>query len=995
MRIGARRRGFLLAGLVFLIAIVGVAAWFLLDQKPGKADIRQALDEATDALSWPGRDIETAATTLATPEAAADFLRNHVRETAYPGAVFDPSEILALRTGNRIDRARLLEALILAMGLDARLISDGSPSALVVMPPEAFPAAYQKLVDVLEIDRAAVMAARAADLADTRSGLENRFAVSEARLREVFELPSYEVGPQVAVPRVWVETTDSEGNQRRLGLGAAEPPVLGETYIADPATLSLRLMGIGRDGRRHTLLEYDGPVRAALNLSFQPNVGPADAFGKPPAPETVAAWAPVLSYGETVVSGRVFTPAGELPPDNDGAAPLAPQTDPSAPEIDDLALIGIDTSAWPEIRARLSASLPDDTPWQAAYLKLSDGGTPKHLRVSELPLDSVGARPLVLMIDTSASMAEGWRAFHARDLARAVLEELPDGIPLQIVSISGEAPRTTREMAPLSDRDEAIEQIDATFILNNALPLSAAVDALTSDTSDPLNMLFLGDGAVADPGAVAEVLADRNAQIFSVAIGASTTGYAEMGSAWSWNSEDAPEGIAATLVSALDNKLEIAWTAPEGTPEEVREVSIAPAAGRGPPIETTYVVPEAAAPVLDDRIAALALELTLPGQEGSVDVQRPLLTLGPEASPWGLEMQGRIGIAPGPSPDRVLAGAYLDEWRALFDAQQAAAENRALALPSPGPGVATMQRIDGLFALAEMANDGALATSAPLVFFERLDPQVEENGDLVLRRTLDVLYDGGLTDRSSDPWRAGLALAEAEAALLATDSVNQRLIGAEDARAVGASDIVPEWIEAALGATSTDGTQYFASRGTSAAWVLGKDGRLEARLLSPMAKGATAAEIAGEFRALRSRLELIGIFSGAAGSMAGLSGIPHGGIIGILDQNLRLWCFSSVMMGYVGDEIAGLPTPGDGDPAVWEATAQSLCELGDPRNLARAYAAAMASGMVSGYAGDVLAQRQLFGSGFAAGFTNNVFWNSVVSVSGLGSALYEALRRDE
>ena len=114
------------AALVLFLAATAVGA-FLLTQRPSKdeASVIAALEEAVIALRFPGSTVEEAAAELKTPENAAAFVRERVSETGYKGAIFTPEDVLRQRVGNRMDRARLLVALIEAQGGTAHIMADG------------------------------------------------------------------------------------------------------------------------------------------------------------------------------------------------------------------------------------------------------------------------------------------------------------------------------------------------------------------------------------------------------------------------------------------------------------------------------------------------------------------------------------------------------------------------------------------------------------------------------------------------------------------------------------------------------------------------------------------------------------------------------------------------------------------------------------------------------------------------------------------------------
>lgn len=993
----------LVPALVVLVLLVAAVFW-LWPRSLTRADLLAALDKAITDLEAPGATIQDAADALATPEAAATFVRDHIHETTYQGAVFEPKDVLLQRVGNRMDRARLLVALIEAQGGSAQIMGNGEPATRAQLATQDVPDSYLRLADLLEIDTETETLARFETL------LQEMLAEidgSQTLLTETLTIPQAKANPR-DIPHLWVVAKTDEV-ETSLALGPDAVPESGRPITPEVAPVAIRLTGTSRDGRRHVLLDHKGPVAGHMALSFQPVVGPAEAFGKPPAPDTVSVWAPVLTLGDQIVSGSPFTPAGEIPPSREGAPPLTPD-DADAPEVIDFAVPTLDTTNAPEIRATVTGELPEGAVWQSAWLGVTDGGMPVRPRLLSLPRDGSADRPVLLLVDASSSMADQGRIFAARRMAQAVMMALPDGTALTVAGLNGLIPGITRMPNPPLDspRDGEAELVDKAFTLGNGYSLAGSIRALLPQLNleQAPDVILIGDGALSDPQPVLQrVLRDTGARLYAIAVDAPVQSFSGLGPAWQWTTTDGPEKIVQDLMMQRAAQAQISWPMPaDATAGTTRTVEITPLGGGSEPVTVTYTVPELADTQPDDGLIALMLEVTLP--DGTIRT-RPLMALGPDADPWALEMAATLTLAPGAAPDAVLAGAALREWRALAAAQDAATAGEALPGSYDQRRFAALQRVASLSGLTSALTGDAPQPDSPIAVLERFEP-FPEGDTLVLRRTLDVLHDGNMI---SGP-RAGLALAAAEAHLIGGDSVNARLMKAEDRQTIRPTDPLPDWAQPLL-TDAPDGTALIASQSAGAGWLLQPGGQLQARLMTPLAKGATDVQVAAQFKDLRSRLGMISVVSGAAGSVAGVSGIAHGGLVGLLDQNLRMWCFSSVMMGYVGDAIAGLPTPGEGNPEAWKARALSLCELSDPDGLARAYAANMGANMAAGALGDALGA--LSGALFTQGMANRageiyrqlprtpsaaetggmaLGWGGVLWLSDLSGALNAALVTD-
>ena len=117
----------------------------------------------------------------------------------------------------------------------------------------------------------------------------------------------------------------------------------------------------------------------------------------------------------------------------------------------------------------------------------------------------------------------------------------------------------------------------------------------------------------------------------------------------------------------------------------------------------------------------------------------------------------------------------------------------------------------------------------------------------------------------------------------------------------------------------------------------------------PEAKGASVDQIVKEFDRLHSLLSYMGAAGSGVFSMAGLPGSAWTGLCTFFDEELKLWCFSSVMLGYVGEGIEA----GSFDTASSEKSAQKCCGLsGRPDHFGMNLTNALVAGFVAGVGED-------------------------------------------
>jgi hypothetical protein len=241
---------------------------------------------------------------------------------------------------------------------------------------------------------------------------------------------------------------------------------------------------------------------------------------------------------------------------------------------------------------------------------------------------------------------------------------------------------------------------------------------------------------------------------------------------------------------------------------------------------------------------------------------------------------------------------------------------------------------------------------------------VERQKGFARRRQLDFLHHAyGLDERATRGQRLrwGLALAAVEGRLLGTDSVNQRLLARADSLELAARG-PKDWPTTAepghdiiRKVLAEGGFLVRAPQADDCAWAIAPSGQLRAVLCGThQAKGAAVEEVAERYKRIRNVLQLLAALAGGVLSASGSqNGALLAGLCNFWDEEMKLWCFSSVMLGLVQEGFE----QGRFDAEKAKARAKELCELeGDLdrfwQNLLVAFATGWSGGKAESWLGN-------------------------------------------
>lgn len=903
-----RIRAFVILGLAGAIALLS-----LLLRSGGDAGgdgpdatLLDLIRAAETEAAWPGLDVASAASALETPEAAAAFMRSGVVLQDYPGRYADPREVLLTRGANAEDQSVLLAALIEAMGHEARLREAAWPDRVIERlipvpgprPARSLLAAHLGLVPLADTDP------RAAEARALTRSLLDEVDAAHAVLSQQASLapPRRHVRPD---RRLVVDYLDETGAWRALDPILPGEPVHGGEAV-EPGAITpviMRLDLVTAAGERRRLIRFELDPASEARLSFVPASEPAEFLFGAPDPEEVTLWRPVLQQGARVELGGAFTPGGRTPPTTPEYALSAASPALTAAEITD-----IDLSAWPEVALTVQTNAAPGAAWRGDHIAVSDGGDPAVARVEALPQP---ARDIAVITDVSPSMVSGGRIFAAGEVGRALLSRTSRRQNISLAT-SAQTAAVQHERGLFFSPDQAIDAFEAGLVIRPGDDLTGPIAAVSNPFYGPVDVVILTDGEVADDQlrALAALRRGEERRIIAVTPHHQAPRFEPVTDhVFILPDEEGDAArVGSTIADLAGSRLKISYIAHPAPPGAARTVVLS-FPGSDVSAQTQYQTPQAAS-------SGARLELAFERAGAPLGEPRAIADLGEAGGPWALMAEHAILVSGGRfSPDAISRGLYGAE-RYIHELSNEIAE----ASPPPGPNGELMAAAQSVSGLTERGSGVALTGDRLQILLLSSAPFLDGE-DLVLRRQIDLLSDGGLGD--SGGARAGLAVASAEAATLGGGGLNPRLLAAERVT-IGPRTPLPEnWPGAALRSVQGAPRTLIATPDGQAGWLLEPDGRVSVRSFMPVAKGAAVEAVVERFDRIRNGLGLSGSVASGLLSPYGVPGAKVGVLVAILDLDARLFCASSVMMGFVSEAIER----GDDGEEDWQAYAEDKCDI--------------------------------------------------------------------
>ncbi|WP_339333946.1 hypothetical protein [uncultured Maricaulis sp.] len=981
-----RRAG--LAALVLLILVV-MLLWLRGDSRQEEQrDILELLRAVEADYALPGLTVAEAAPVLGSPEASLDFVRDGVWLQFYDGRALTPDDVLVLRGANSADKAMLLAALISAQDLPVRLVSAAWPDAVPILGQVTSDRreSLSRLYAALEVDEERARAGTVEAARAIPARLEDGLSAAQALLARYWSGDPVPAPNRAAQAWVWLEYRS--GNDWIV----ADPvfpdlprPADARPYIdpgLTPIELAVDLVTTG--GARQRLIDWSGRMIDEPVLSFLPSAELRAFLDSAPGEISVRAWRPVITGSAGAAAGLGFSTGGDLlPVPESGPLDLSGGL-PPPPAIGSAELVAVDTQAWPEVALRVQTDTPDGALWYAPHLHLEIDGVAVTPRILAQPRQSP---ELVIITDVSPSMIDDGSIFSAGLLGRALVEAMERRDRFVAVPAAA-GPRLAAPSQLYFGRRDAVLAYNSGLLIREGDDLPAALRLAAAQAARDAVFLVMTDGRLgADEAGFLAAIEALPGRVFGVVPESETDRFQRVfDRVWALPPDDRPSLTAASIRQAFGTQLDVRFTAPDGASGDIQALDLT-LGDRGVAVAGEYAVPDAVVGLP----ARLEVQLARGGRP--LGQRRTLVELGGDDVQDQLLGSRAIFLAGGQFAPAALRRRYFAEWRVELETRLAREAATEQPVPAPaGPSFEALASANQIIGQVDRLLGEPVRRFDPVASVRTayVDIRDTETADIV--RSLDVLHDGDArhADGTVSP-RLGLALATVEAWSLGGEGVNTRLADSPSVTVINPATAIPgDWPAAVTRTLAEEGGTLLATETGQAGWLIQPSGHLQARLFGPDAKGARAREAIAEFARIRKMLTVLGIGASGVGSPLGVSGAQLGGIVGLLDTDLRLWCFSTVMLGFVTDAIES----GEFEDDAYAQAAEG-CEI-DPENLQAAYYAGFAQGYITGRWGDRAtdAVKGLAGGSLPAvtEILVNTDAGALIELSGICTPIGEALR---
>jgi hypothetical protein len=967
--------------IILVAALLGLLAYCQTTSDP--RTLRELIVQSRDTYHEPWASVEEAATALATPEAALAFVSQRIATSVYEGRLQTPEAVLETRTANPADKAMLLKALLAALDVTttahaAPLQGDQRETVLAnagtvgISLPEPMAALMERIGyddDGLGADQLADDLAAALLFDEAKQTVETALA----HAHDLLDLDGPSRAPAAHLDWVWLEAED----------GAVYDPVLPDAprselarSYGDPVVpTQIALSARDRFGRTHEIVRWSGEAFGTdVSLAFYPTINTLERLIGDPDLSDVTVWTPGIIVGGELTSEAAVTLDGDVVPqsiistlstDDSNTVDITGFT---APEIASLSLASVDATTFPRVEVGLNAAVQNLPNWHGAHFRLLVDGQQVPVRIEE-PFST--ATNVIAVHDQSGSMRRDDRFAMARTFNQTMTTHLSAGQRLAVIS-HNDGIRVERLFDPIQSSSalddpsfwEQAVRGDAEIVDALDYALNAIEIELGPEPAERTSIVFVTDGepastALYSMGRKMEGQIERaqalNAALYPVILSGSQTldfaGMAEQTGGQLVRVQDPNQIVSAAqaLARRLSGGMAISFEAPSDPVPAAGTVFdfTLEVAGYDGLEQGRYTVPE-------DIIASnpgVFVEISA-GEHRTV---RPLVALGDAYDVNAMTGSHALYIAPGTYPSDRMTAQRLNQWLFAHDAAVEDADAVTAHLADPAFSTAHAGIMNGLANMmaAALPNEQALRFPLAAITHTQVtnplsDLVGQSDGEVSLATTLDVpAWSTFLSETATreDVARMGLALNDAEARLLG-DGLNLTSAFAQDANGTE-----QDGAELRLASASHDDRYWWHDPETGSLF-----GYLDTNGLS--AKGSRDVEIAQQFKDINTAIDwYLYAVQPATGAMP--ASAVFSGFVGFKKEELKLWCFSTVMLNYVNESIAGEPDAIlDQSVAAAEARAAELCEIqGDPRDvgerLFRAAATEMGKAIYESIAGEL------------------------------------------
>lgn len=945
---------------VLLAAIFGLLAFCQTQSDP--RTLRELIVQSRDAYHEPWGNVEEAASALGDAQSALRFVSERIAISFYEGRLQTPQAVLQTRTANPADKAMLLQALLDALDVptqaiaaplqgDARVQVLANAAALPIAMPEPMAA----LMERVGYDADSLGADQMGDAIETAllfDDVETSVGAALEHANTVLDLDGASSAQPVYLDWVWLE--DADGNLYDPVLQDAERSDLARSYSDTVAPTQIALSTRDRFGRTREIVRWSGNAYGTdVSVAFYPTINTLERLIGDPDMSDVSVWTPGLIVGNELTTLSAVTNDGDVVPQSIVETLSTDDSDSVdvsgflAPQISSLSIASIDATTFPRVQVGLSAAVQNMPNWHGAHFTLMVDGQRLPVRIEE-PFST--ATDVIVVHDQSGSMRQDDRFAMARTFNQSMVGGLSAPQKLAVIA-HNDAIRVQRLFDPLLNVGQANQDelwqlpVRGTTSFLDALDyaLNAVEIELGQTPETRTSIVLVSDGASsqADLEALQTQMSEQaaRAQALNTAIypvilsAASTVEFAALaddtgGQLIRLQDPAQIPSAAAALARRLSGGMAVSFIAPhDPVPAAGSSFAFSLEVDGYEGLERTiYTVPE---DIVSSQ-PAVFIEISA-GAHRSV---RPVVALGDAYDVNAMTGQHTLYLTPGTYPSDRMSAQRLNQWLMAHDA--VAEDEEALHGHLQDPGLSTQhaRTMNGLASLMRASVDEGQALQFPIaamVHSVALDIEGEDNGmagdAYQLATTIDVpAWSTFLSEPASrqEVARMGLALNDAEARLLG-NGLNLTQLFAENAPVLTTSGAEDEGVMLARADTAEH--VWWHDRSTGSLF-----GYLQTGVLA--AKGSRDVALAAYFNNISSAIDQY-----MSVAQPGVGVLPTkavlSGFIGFKKEELKLWCYSTIMLNYVGESIADEEGAIlDQSVAAAEARAAQLCEIeGDPRDV--------------------------------------------------------------
>ncbi|MEM7213906.1 MAG: vWA domain-containing protein [Pseudomonadota bacterium] len=991
--------------LLLLLLLFGVVViWWLFFRGPDEitpedvADIslEELLIQTRNELEAPGLTVVEAAQNLKNKDAIFEFVKEGIQYVSYAGRLQSPDTIMQTRVANVADRAMVLAALLEEKGIEveARIAPDWPETGTPLRPDPKFkePPSLAKLAVKIGYDLSQWREELAEQVKNLRANVDIIREETQTSGDLLKTISGFSADGELEVDAAmleneWVWVSISGGNEwLDPSFPELDRPADAVKYSEVVPEARITINSRNRTNSETSLLQWSGEVLGRdVSLNFFPTLDTVERLKGSPDPSDIESWFPFLSVAGNPVRGEPFTMDGSSLRQFEANLPFRVENDevviPDPVKVTALSINAVDTENWPQVDLAIKADAVGKPEWVAQHFSVLERGVRKPIRINSTYSEPA---PVIVVADVTGSMVHDNKYQMIRKIGAGLVSQLNAGQPLAVITF-GDGVRVKRLMSPYDPSAGVEEETWQSSIGGDMDYLSAIERALNVidvdlNRGDAARIVLVTDGDIEEPDSdyvtdLQETIKSRFAEsgdvrLFPIGIATKDSKFlSEMaresgGSFFAINPSDDPTTLYNWLGNALSGQILVSYTSQLEDAGNVADLKVS-VEGSEPVAEGQFVVPDWDG----SNPAAIEVEVAI----GSKTFSRTVIDLDSDQAKWRLAGSYQLYATPGPYPAEITAASYVDTWLKALRIKTGKKPNEKNRNSALSFGHVTMTKSHAL--MTRLSLDNSTQPDYPLVYANKSAFGTSPSG-VVRVRSIDHMRTGLwslLAKSKADALEAGLAAASAEARLLeGAESVNATLSAIRDSLTnIDLSSDEYEWLNAELPGilSGANPIQVFGAKDSSAAsWILDTDnGNVLPfnRSHGFISKGVNVAEVAAEFDRIDELYASIGFWGGAAVSGAGLPYTqPFAGLVGFLRTQNKMWCYSTVMMGYVANAIESEDALLNQSVPAAQASAAKLCKMKfNPENFDKAIIGAIAEDWIKAWVSD----------GFAAGFQNHLY----------------------